>query len=255
MVAIRLLNLRTWSETVPSYALRWRDLELFLFRDEGKILTALGWRRVPVDQLNQISAKRQIVGITLFMPFAGMSAYVGGYDARQRIEVDGLGELAWIFSVCCFVLAVWGPPMVASRWWRAERHWDGLELLYLATTVPFSVVTLIAMKGQDGTDVWSFPLISLPVWLTAVPAAIVLMAMVASRGRRRRIADHFRREGTPDPALANDLIARLDPARREYLIDERAAAIVTLQRRGLIDGAQVSDLASRPLGSLATTGR
>lgn len=147
MVAIRLLDLRTWSETVPSYALRWRDLELFLFRDEGKIVTACGWRRVLADQLNHISAKRQMVGITFFMPFAGMSAYVGGYDARRRIEVDGLGELAWIFSVCCFVLALWGPPMVASRWWRAERHWDGLELLYLVTTVPFSLVTLSANEG------------------------------------------------------------------------------------------------------------
>ncbi|MGH3357871.1 MAG: hypothetical protein ACRDO7_03645 [Nocardioidaceae bacterium] len=179
-----------------------------------------------------------------------MAAYTGGYDARRRVEVDGLGELAWIVSLCCFVLALWGPPMVASRWWRADRHWDGLELAYLVTTVPFSLVTLWAMAGDGGTSVGPSWSISLPVWLTLVAATMVLAAMLFSRGRRKPAHADFRREGTADPGLAEERIGRLDPARARHLLEQRAEAIATLQRRGIIDTAEATDLNSRPLHRL-----
>ncbi|MEG9517854.1 hypothetical protein LZ318_29760 [Saccharopolyspora indica] len=242
------VNIRTWSESVPSYGLRLRDLDLFLMRDEPGILRALGWRTVRADEANVIPAKRWIAGITFFMPFAGMAAYTGGYDAQRRVQVDGLGELAWIFALCCFVLALWGPPMVAYRWRRADRHWDVLELAYLVTTVLFGLITLGAMAGQDGIDVGALPWISLPVWLTLLPAAAVLVAMLFSRGRRKPTPAYFRREGTADPALTEERIDRLDPARARRLLEQRAEAVATLRRRGLIDNAQATALTSRPLG-------
>lgn len=135
--------------------------------------------------------------------------------------------------------------MVATRWWRAARHWNGLELAYLVTTVPFSLVTLVVMVREDGIGMGS--LISLPVWLTLLAASVVLAAMLLSRGRREPVLASFRREGRADAGLAQERIAWLDPARAGHLREQRAEAIATLQRRGLIDDAEATDLSSRPL--------
>lgn len=240
-------NVRTWSKTVPSYLFTLRDLDVYVLKQHDDVLRAMGRARAAGWRLGDLPEAVVIV-VSIIAPAVGITVW-GGRDPWRRVEVAGLGELADDVAAWCFAIALLGPPLILWRWWRSRRHWDGLEVAGIVTSLVAGILTLGGMASASGVDVLGFAPVSLPVWLTVALAALVGASVaVASRGRRVPFRRYFQVTGAADPQRVGVLVDALEPRRREKLLDERRRAIARLRDRGLIDAARADAVRSLPLG-------
>ncbi|WP_299053731.1 hypothetical protein [uncultured Nocardioides sp.] len=162
--------------------------------------------------------------------------------------VDPMGsDTATVYCALLFLVAVPGPALVAMRWLAAHRRRDWLEIAYLAFTTLVGASVLTSMITDWYVEPLALP--TLPVWVTTVTAAAVLLAVaVASRGRRTQADEHFRVVGEPDPTKARQMIEALPARTREQLHDMRTRAVENLTKRGVVDADEARRITSTPLG-------
>lgn len=255
--ASQTINVRTWSKTVPSYALRLSDLDLYVLKNHDDLLRVLGYERGA--GATRLTLLRWAVHMLFLVALVGGVSTLGGdmfstYGGRtvRTGTADPLdNDIGVPLTSWCFVVVLIGVLVVGFRWLRTDRHRDALEIGYLVATVACGALALGQLVSERDVD--AFAAASIPVWLAAGIAAVLLGAVLLfSRGRRVPARKDFLRVATPDPQRAIELVEALDAKERDKLLSERRRAIARLQERGLIDAAAAVQVGSLPLGTSTT---
>lgn len=259
-MANQTINVRTWSKTVPSYGLRLAELDLYVLKNHDDVLRALGHERVDGTTSWRRTAG-WFVGLVFVLAVVGGVSTLGGpilsaFGGRTMVtgEADALdNDIGTSLTVWCFVVVLVAVASIGVRWLRSWRYRATVEVGYLAAVVVCGALALWQLESARSVDVARFAPASIPVWLSVVVGAVLLVAMlVASRGRRTPVPRNFRPVGTPDPRRAAELVGALQPAERDKLLDQRRRAIARLRERGLIDAAEAERVGALPLGSSTT---
>lgn len=245
-----------WAREVPPKDLRFADADLYVFKENPRLLEALGRarrddrkNRRPWWQIVLIIAKVVI----LLAPVAGFGVFGGPItDGQGRIvgEADAMDRvLAVPIATWSFAIAALGPVILLGEWATTNgRRRDSLAFFAMGGAIVCGTLTLLGLTSNGWVDLFSGA--TAPIWLTMALAGLVMATIVLfSGGRLRDATKDFPTVRLPNYAKLEELLSGLDEHGIELLLGKRERILKRLRKRGLLDEAEYEAMVSAPLGT------
>ncbi|GAA2171297.1 hypothetical protein GCM10009846_04630 [Agrococcus versicolor] len=241
------------SRLEPGAAVRWRDLELAAFSQHPRVTRALDprGRRSATRPSSMRVVRMIVVALVALCPVWTLATLLGGRFVD--VQVDGATAVPAAAILTTIGLAV--PAWLA---WRglsdpAQRRGSlaGIGAIYLGIGIVLGI--LVVARADAGQAI---ALALVPFAATALIGLLLVVAgaWFALRGRGAQ-GPHAGR-GAPAPVdgplpVVRAAVARLDEPARAAVRADLDAAIVDLERRGVIDRAASATARRADLGLLA----
>lgn len=254
----------TWARLIPRRRMEIGQLEAHLFRDEPKIVAAMGyrpkletWRKPTTGGLGWTT----FIANLLFSlsPVMGAAMLFAGSDtiyldnAGRSVPGPAAGSLDTVLLLifAFYTLAVFLPLRELGGWLaRGRRRSHDTVVSFGFILIPTTVVLVvfsIAASNSDDLDLasrWQL----YPVWLTGGLGLMALaLTLVASTGPAAVI---MVQEDARESVTIRRLITTLAQEHRAALLGERHQALDILAERGLITAAEAQAAAVTDLGTL-----
>ena len=202
-----------------------------------------------INRSRQPTSKKVLHGLYLFSsalavvgPIAAVTVFFDLSDAPTRAyDFDAGFELVVAFVGFAFGILFQGRMLY--RWWNEGKKRDSVMLFFSFGVLLCALGTIAQAYDINDANPMLVTVCLLPAFVTGLGAVATIVVNLAAREK----TPYYK---APDPPPPLDLTQLTGDARAAVLKD-RHKALESLRARGLLEGYDVDDLASRPLGYLA----
>lgn len=233
----------------PGSPVRWRDLELAAFREHADVVRALDprGRRSSAARSPLRIVRIVVVALVALCPVWSFASLLGGRFTAVQVDGETAIPMAAIFTTIGLAMPLWLAWRGLSDPEQRRGSLAGIGGIYAGIGVVLGI--LVVARAEPGQSI----ALALVPFAATVLVGLVLVAAGALFAMRGSRAPRPGRASAPGGPLSGvrAAIERLDEPARTAVRADLDAAIVDLERRGVVDRGAAAAARRAELGLLA----